>query len=90
MVWDDGLRGSGVVHAVQVPAARFHVRLETIHPFLEVPTITQALGNLNRAGLLRETAGRQRDNLFDRQRCLDLLNETTTTPSEGGGGASHG
>lgn len=47
---------------------------------MSVPTTTQALGNLQRLGLVRETTGRQRGKLFVYQRYLDLLNEGTTTP----------
>lgn len=50
---------------------------------MSVPTITQAIGNLERLGMVRESTGRQRGRLFVYQRYLDLLNEGTTTPGEG-------
>jgi Fic family protein len=50
---------------------------------MSVPTTTQALGNLQRLGLVRETTGRQRGRVFVYQRYVDLLNEGTTTPGEG-------
>lgn len=47
---------------------------------MSVPTTTQALGNLQRLGLVREATGRQRGRVFVYQRYVDLLNEGTTTP----------
>lgn len=47
---------------------------------MSVPTTTQALGNLQRLGLVRESTGRQRGKIFVYQRYIDLLNEGTTTP----------
>jgi Fic family protein len=47
---------------------------------MSVPSTTQALGNLQRLGLVREATGRPRGKVFVYQRYLDLLNEGTTTP----------
>lgn len=49
---------------------------------MSIPSTTQALGNLQRLGLVRETTGRQRGKVFVYQRYIDRLNEGTTTPGE--------
>jgi DNA-binding transcriptional ArsR family regulator len=49
---------------------------------LTIPTVTQALGELPKLGIVRETTGRARGRIFAYVRYLDALNaESETTPS---------
>lgn len=42
-----------------------------------VATVTQALANLQKLGIVTETTGRRRNRIFIYQRCLDLIGEGT-------------
>jgi Fic family protein len=51
---------------------------------LSVPTVTKALENLERARIVRETTGRQRDRVFVYDRYLAMLNQGTETRGASG------
>ena len=47
---------------------------------LTTPTVTQALGELQKLGIVRETTGRARGRIFAYVRYLDALNAEIETP----------
>lgn len=48
---------------------------------LTVPTVTAAMLRLEKEGDVRKSSSKRRGRVFGHARCLDVLDEGTTTPS---------